>query len=58
MRASWSHNRTSKGSVPSSGGNRSRQSARGKSYPIAAKSSCVVVDSTGVVGSFIDSALK
>ncbi|MFN2400647.1 MAG: hypothetical protein ABR543_18720 [Gemmatimonadaceae bacterium] len=27
-------------------------------YPIAAKISCVVVDSNGVVGSFIDSALK
>ncbi len=27
-------------------------------YPIAAKISCVVVDSNGVAGSFIDSALK
>jgi hypothetical protein len=30
----------------------------GDRYPIAAKLSCVVVDSNGVVGSFIDSALK
>jgi hypothetical protein len=29
-----------------------------KSYPMAAKISWVVVDSNGVAGSFIDSALK
>jgi hypothetical protein len=33
-------------------------SVSGDRYPIAAKISCVVVDSNGVVGSFIDSALK
>ena len=34
------------------------QSVSSKSYPIAAKISCVVVESSGVSDSFIDSALK
>jgi len=46
------------GSVPSSGGKFAHQSVSCEHYPIAAKISCVVVDSNGVVGSFIDSALK
>jgi hypothetical protein len=46
------------GSVPSSGGILLAPSVSCDRYPIAAKISCVVVDSNGVVGSFIDSALK
>ncbi len=46
------------GSVPSSGGIRAHRAVSYEFYPIAARISCVVVDSNGVVGSFIDSALK